>query len=155
MTEENTYLSKEKFEELKAELENLRTVKRKEIAENLEYSKSLGDLSENAEYQQAREFQANIEERIMKLEKLLKSVSIVVSHHSEVVEIGSTVKVHKKNEKMDHTYQIVGSEEADMAKGKLSNQSLLGSALMGKKTGEVFSIETPIGLVNYKIVSIK
>jgi transcription elongation factor GreA len=155
MTGDTTYLSKEKYAELKAELEELKTVKRREVAENLEYSKALGDLSENAEYQQARDVQANIEERIIRLENLLKSVEIVTSHHSEKVEIGSTVTVQKGKEKTEYNYQIVGSEEADMAKGKLSNSSPLGTALMGKRKGESLSLSTPIGTVIYKIVSIE
>lgn len=148
------YLTKEKFEELKQELDNLKSTKRKEIADSLEYAKQLGDLSENAEYQQAREMQATTEERIAKLESILKSAVIVALHHSDKVEIGSTVTVVKEGDKEKKNFKIVGSEEADTLQGKISYVSPLGSALMGKKKGESFSFSTPKGSVNYKIVDI-
>src|SRR3989344_7360621 len=109
------YLTQEKYNELVQELNNLKTNRRKEVAENLEYAKSLGDLSENAEYQEAREMQANIEDRIARLENLLKTASIISGKTSDVVTVGSTVTVeHKKNRK-ESTYTIVGSEEADIS----------------------------------------
>jgi transcription elongation factor GreA len=148
------YLTKEKFEELKSELEVLKSVKRKEIAESLEYAKSLGDLSENAEYQQARELQASTEERISKLEFILKSAVIVALHHSDKVEIGSTVTVQKEGEKEKKTLKVVGTEEADSSQGKISHMSPMGAALMGKKKGEAFKFSTPKGAVNYKVVDI-
>jgi transcription elongation factor GreA len=148
------YLTKEKFEELKGELDVLKSTKRKEIAESLEYAKSLGDLSENAEYQQARELQASTEERIAKLESILKSAVIVALHHSEKVEIGSTVTVQKDGEKDKKVFKIVGSEEADTAQGKISYVSPLGSAIMGKKKSESFAFKTPKGEVHYKVTDI-
>ncbi len=148
------YLTKEKFEELRAELEVLKSSKRKEIAESLEYAKSLGDLSENAEYQQARELQASTEERIMKLENLLKSAVIMALHHSEKVEIGSTVTAQKEGDKEKKVFKIVGSEETNTAEGKISYVSPLGAALMGKKKGEAFTFNTPKGEVNYKVIDI-
>ncbi len=148
------YLTKEKFEELKSELETLKSVKRKEIAESLEYAKSLGDLSENAEYQQARELQASTEDRISKLESILKTAVIVALHHSDKVEIGSTVTVQKEGEKDKKIYKVVGTEEADSAQGKISHVSPLGAALMGKKKGEAFKFSTPKGAANYKVVDI-
>ncbi|MFA6535908.1 MAG: transcription elongation factor GreA [Candidatus Paceibacterota bacterium] len=155
MDKEKSYLTQDKFNELKIELESLKTVKRKEVAESLEAAKSLGDLSENAEYQEARELQAQIEDRIGYLENMLKTASIVGSHHSEKVEVGSTVVVHKGKEKTEYKYQIVGSEEANMAAGKLSNLSPLGLALMGKKVDETFTFKTPAGVVSYKVINIK
>lgn len=155
MDKEKAYLTQDKFNELKAELESLKTVKRKEVAESLEAAKSLGDLSENAEYQEARELQAQIEDRIGYLENMLKTASIVSSHHSEKVEVGSTVVVNKGKEKTESKYQIVGSEEANMAAGKLSNLSPLGVALMGKKVGDSFTLKTPAGPVGYKVLDIK
>jgi len=154
MTEEKTYLSKEKYKELSEELGSLKTTKRKEVAEKLEYAKSLGDLSENAEYHEAREEQAKVEARIMGLDTILQSAEVVEKHHSEEVEIGSGVTVQKKGgEKV--TYQIVGSEEVDTASGKISNASPLGEALMGKKKGEKTVFESPVGSVEYKIVDIE
>lgn len=148
------YLTKEKFEALKEELKNLETVKRKEIAEHLEYARSLGDLSENAEYHDARNEQAEIESRIEQLQYILKNAEIIKPHHSESIEVGSTVTIKKEKENETATYQIVGTEESDMSSGKISHQSPLGSALLGKKIGDKFSFKTPKGNVNYTVVSI-
>jgi len=150
-----TYLSKEKYKELSGELENLKTVKRKEIAEKLEYAKSLGDLSENAEYQEARDDQASAERRILELEEILKNIQVIKKHHSEEVELGSVIVVQKKGQKDTATYQIVGSEEADTSEGKISNVSPLGEALMGKKKGETATFQSPSGAVEYKIIDIE
>jgi transcription elongation factor GreA len=155
MNEGQNYLTKEKFKELKNELDFLKTTRRKEVAEHLEYSKSLGDLSENAEYQEARGEQANVEDRIIKLEMLLKSASLLPERHSDTVGIGSTVMVKKDGQKETHKYHIVGSEETDSAQGKISNLSPLGMALSGKKSGETFTFKTPKGEVEYTIVSIQ
>lgn len=154
MNQENTYLTKEKFDSLSVELENLKTVRRKEIAQDLEYAKSLGDLSENAEYQEAREAQSNIEERINKIESLLKSALIVSSHATDVVNIGSKVVLKKEGAKENSEYTIVSSEEADISVGKLSYASPLGEQLMGKKKGQSFDFKSPKGNINYTIVSI-
>ncbi len=154
MNEPQEFLTKERFEELKRELEELKTSKRKEVAENLEYAKSLGDLSENAEYQEARELQANIEDRIRKIDSILLNAKIITFHHSDKAELGSTVTVKKKGEKEEKTFKIVGAEEADMAAGKLSNKSPLGAALLGKKKGEDFSFASPAGTMTYTIVKI-
>ena len=135
---EHEYLTREKYDELVKELDHLKKITRKEVAESLEYAKSLGDLSENAEYQEAREWQANIEDRIAKLEAILKSAEIVSSHHGANVCIGSTVTIQKKGDSVNKTYKIVGSEEADMNAGKLSNKSPIGVALMGKKRKSLF-----------------
>ena len=151
---EQEYLTKEKYLELTKELENLKTEKRKEVAESLEYAKQLGDLSENAEYHEARELQANIEDRIRKLEAILKSAEIVSFHHTESVQIGSTVVIQKVGDTTTRKFQIVGSEEADMAGGRLSNKSPIGAALLKKKKGDVVSVATPGGTVKYSIVSI-
>lgn len=155
MAEEKEYLTKEKYAELQTELEDLKKNKRREVAENLEYAKSMGDLSENAEYQEAREMQATIEERINKLESILKSAVIMTAHHGALADIGATVIVEKEKEKTKHTYKIVGSEEADISKGFISNHSPLGTAIIGKKKGESFTISTPAGKTTYKIVDVK
>ena len=156
MNEEKTYLSKEKFEELKEELEELKTVRRKEIAEKLEYAKSLGDLSENSEYQDARESQANTEERISTRESLLKSAEIVFTHTKDHVDIGSTVTIQKISPGApEESFQLVGSEESDISQRKISNKSPLGEALFGKEKGDIFLCITPNGKVKYKILEIK
>jgi len=149
------YLSKEKFKQLKAELEELKTSKRKEIADELEFAKSLGDLSENAEYHEAREAQAALEDRIATLESVLASAEIVGNHHSNFVEVGSTVNIKKAGDKVTKKYMLVGSEEADFAAGKISFKSPLGQAMMGKKKGEEFSFNAPAGVVKYTIVEIE
>jgi len=149
------YLTKEKFEELSAELENLQTNKRKEIAEKLEYARSLGDLSENAEYHDARNQQAEVESRIEKLIDLLKYAEIIESGHSdEGVVIGSMVVLTKDGSSEKVSYQIVGTEEVDLDKNKISFESPLGSLLIGKKKGEEITFKSPKGSMHYKIVDI-
>lgn len=158
MSTEQQYLSPEKFQELEKELTTLKTERRKEVAEHLEYAKKLGDLSENAEYQQAREEQAEVEDRIRHLEELLKNSSIIKGGAGghEVVTMGSSVTLSKQGENgKTYIYTIVGSEEADTAQGKISNQSPLGSALLGKKKGDAVKVTTPKGPVTYVIATIK
>ncbi len=157
MKEEREYLTKEKFDQLSEELKDLKMVKRKEVAESLDYARGLGDLSENAEYHEAREMQANIEDRIAKLETMLKDATIVSneSSHGEYVRIGTTVTVEKHGDKTPRKFKIVGSEEVDMTQSKLSNRSPLGSAILGKKVGETFSFNSPAGTMTYKVISIE
>lgn len=154
MLQSADYITKEKRKALEAELMDLKGPKRKEILANLEYAKSLGDLSENAEYHQTREEQGKLEERIAKIEKILQSSQTVEGGGGDVVEIGSSVVVQKEKSAEKKTYIIVGSEEADMAKGKISNKSPFGEALFGKKKGDSISFKTPGGVVNYKIISV-
>ena len=158
MHDEANYLSKEKFDELTAELEHLKTVRRREIAEQLEYARSLGDLSENAEYEEARNLQAASEDRIRTIEEQLSHARIIEHNKggkSNAVSLGSVVTIQKQGEKEEHTYEIVGSAEANMQEHKISHLSPLGSALMEKKKGDVFAFDTPKGPQKYKIVNIK
>jgi transcription elongation factor GreA len=148
-------ISQEKFEELTKELDELRTTRRKEVAEQLEYARSLGDLSENAEYQEAREMQAAVEERIQKLEAILKNAKIIRGAKSDVVGMGSSVSVQKVGADDKHNYTIVGAEEADVISGKISYHSPLGHALLGKKKGEEFAFHTPKGQQKYKILKVE
>lgn len=155
MNEEKKYLTKEKYEEFEKELDHLKHQKRKEVAENLEYAKSLGDLSENAEYHEARELQATVEDRINRIEALLKSAEIVKGHSVDSVSVGSTVTVCLSGQKDKQDYTIVGSEEADMTSGKISRTSPFGEAIMDKKKGESFSFKAPNGKsLEYKILAI-
>lgn len=149
------YLTKEKFGELEKELSVLKTTRRKEIAEALEYAKSLGDLSENQEYQEARDSQAVLEDRINHLEQVLKTATIVSTQNSNTVVVGSTVNLEKASDKSRKSYTIVGSEEANAALGKISTRSPLGVGAMGKGKGDSFSFETPSGTMSYKIIDIK
>lgn len=151
---DENFLTQEKFDELTKELDHLTTVVRKEIAESLEYARSLGDLSENAEYQAARELQAATEERIRRLEHLIKSATIVSEKKKGVVSFGSRVTICKKSDKEKHTYTIVGSEEANMRECKISHLSPLGESLMGRKKGETFGFKTPSGMQEYTIIDI-
>lgn len=147
-----TVVSQEKFDEMVKELEHLKTVRRTEIAKNLEYARSLGDLSENAEYQEARDLQAATEERIKKLEDLVKHATIMTDGKKKnEVGFGSKVSIKRDGSPDAHEYTIVGSEEADMRERKLSHLSPLGAALMGKKKGDVFTFETPGGKQTYTI----
>ncbi len=154
MNSAKEYLSQEKYDALLKELEQLKTVDRREVAAQLEFAKSLGDLSENAEYHEARDRQADIEDRIAKLEEILKHAEIIGGGSHSQVEIGSKVTVKKSGGK-EEEFALVGSEEADITAGKISYQSPLGSALMGKKKGDTVVVSTPKGDVNYTISAIK
>jgi transcription elongation factor GreA len=149
------YLTNEKHLELQKELEFLKVERRKEVAEHLEYAKKLGDLSENAEYHQAREEQAEVEDRIMRLENLLKNAVIAGVGGTDIITIGSTFRLQKEGDNKSYVYTIVGSEEADMSHGKISNLSPLGSSLIGHKKDDVVKVQTPKGLVTYTIEIIK
>lgn len=155
MNDITNYLSKEKFDELTKELEHLKTVRRREIAEQLEYARSLGDLSENAEYEEARNLQAATEDRIRQIETELSHARIIEHSKGNVVSLGSFVTIQKQGEKDEHVYEIVGSAEANMQEHKISHLSPLGSALMEKKKGDTFTFDTPRGPQKYKIVSIR
>ncbi len=155
MKPEHEYLTKEKFESLEKELQHLKTVKRKEIAESLEYARSLGDLSENQEYQEARDSQAVVEDRINRLEAILKSASIVSTHDTNTVVVGTVIEVEKESDKSHKTFTLVGSEEADASQGKISVKSPLGMAALDKKKGDTFSFNTPGGMMSYRIIDIK
>jgi len=153
---EKDYLTQEKYNEFKKELEYLKGEKRKAVAESLEYAKSLGDLAENAEYHEARDEQAAVEDRIAKLEGLLKSATIFTGEHSvDAVTIGSVVTIQKDKEKDTKVFTIVGTEETDTATGKISVRSPIGNAVLGKKKGESFTVATPKGDVVYKLINIK
>ena len=156
MTDQQSYLTAEKFDELKKELDHLKTVRRKEVAESLEYARSLGDLSENAEYQEARDMQAAIEERIGHLEKVIKEAKIVAhDKKGDVIVLGSTLTIQKDKDKDSHTYTIVGAEEANIHEKKLSYLSPLGESLMGKIKGDEFTFETPAGKQKYKVLKVE
>lgn len=150
------YITEEKKKELEEELKELSGPKRKEILEVLSYAKSLGDLKENAEYHQARDDQAKNEDRIKTIEHILRTAEVVKSGSSgnAVIGIGSVVTVRKTGDTNEITYTVVGSEESDMASGKVSNKSPLGGALFDKKVGDVAIVTTPRGSINYEILKI-
>jgi len=148
------YLSREKLEELKQKLAELKTVKRMEIAERLKRAKEFGDLSENAEYITVREEQERMESEIYELEEIIKNVVIIKKQkNSDTVGVGSSVEVQKNGER--RRFIIVGSKEAKPEDGFISNESLLGAALIGKKVGDEFVFKTRAGESRYKIVKIE
>jgi transcription elongation factor GreA len=147
------HLTPERLEELKKEFENLKTVRRAEVAERLKRAKELGDLSENAEYMEAREEQTQVETRIAELEDMIKNAVVIRHHNSSKVQIGSTIEVDRNGQKM--TFTIVGPNEADPSAGKISNESPLGKSFLEKKAGDSVKVKTPAGEATYKIVSVK
>lgn len=148
------YISQEGLEKLKTELEEMKAAKRKEIAARLQHAKSLGDLSENAEYQEAKEAQSLLETQILELEEIIKNaVLIKKEHRTDTVEVGSTVRV--KSDLGEEVYTIVGSEEANPLEGRISNESPLGKAFLSHKVGEVIEVRTPGGTKTYKVLEIR
>lgn len=139
------YLSKERHAELVKELDILKTVRRKEIAQDLEYARSLGDLSENAEFNKAREDQAIVEDRINQIESVLANAEIVKQHHASVAEVGTTIILVKKGSTKDETFMLVGSEEIDYTQNKLSLKSPIGIAISGKTKGDEIKVKLPNG----------
>ncbi len=155
MDERREYLTKEKYNQLVIELNDLKNVKRKEVAEALDYARGLGDLSENAEYHEARTRQADVEERIKKIEDILKNTTVVEDKHGDHAVIGSTVVVEKADGTKKMTLMIVGSAESDIATGKISNRSPIGAAVLGKKKGDIFQFNSPSGKMEYKLLEVK
>ncbi len=153
--EEKTYITKENKEELIQELEMRRSTKRQEIKDQLEFAKSLGDLSENAEYHQAREDQGRNEDRISEIEHLLQTAEVINKSKHSQVDIGARVTILRKGSKDEQTYTIVGGEEADISESKISYLSPIGAAIFGKSAGETVEVETPKGQVVYSIISIQ
>lgn len=150
-----TYSGLKKLED---ELENLKVVRRKEIAAKIKEAREQGDLSENAEYDAAKDEQRDIEARIEEIEKLLKHVEVVVEAEVDfkTVNLGCTVVVQDMDYDEEITFQIVGSSEANSLEGKISNESPVGKALMGAKVGKIVKVETPqAGMMRYKVKKIK
>lgn len=150
---DQTYLTEEGLRKLKAELEDLKKNKRPETISRLEAAKALGDLSENAEYHDAKDELALIEGRIRELELALRDVVVIEDAKGGEVQIGSTIDVEVNGK--EKTYQIVGSNEADPSGGRISNESPLGAAFLGKKKGDSVSVETPGGTTEYTILDVK
>lgn len=143
--DQKEYLSKERYAELVKELEQLKTVRRKEVAEDLEYARSLGDLSENAEFNKAREDQAIVEDRINQIESVLANAEIVKMHHATTAEVGTTIHLIEKSSKKESVYMLVGSEEIDYTLNKISLKSPMGMAISGKKEGDEVKVKLPNG----------
>lgn len=138
-----------------AELEHLKTAGRKEVAAKLKEAISYGDLSENAEYDEAKNQQAYMEARIMEIENQLKNVEVIEEKHTGEVQIGSIVTVKRIVDGDEHEYTIVGSTEADILSHKISNESPVGSAILGKKAKDKVSVKAPGGEFEYHVVEVK
>ena len=157
MEEKDVILTQEGFDRLEKELEYLRTEKRAEIADRIKVALGFGDLSENSEYDEAKNAQAENEVKIAELENKVRYAKIIDEKEidTETVQIGNTVKVldMEFDEKIEYT--IVGSTEVDLAQNKISNESPLGEALLGAKKNKVVEVNAPAGIMKYKILSIK
>ena len=156
MGNKNTvYLTEEGLEQLKKELDNLINDRRPENIQAIKEARALGDLSENAEYDAARNEQAQIEARIQQLEKMLENVSIITEVSNETVGIGNTVSIKYVDDDEEEEYKIVGSQEADPFESKISNESPIAQALFEHKVGDVVTVESPNGSYEVEIIEIK
>lgn len=150
-----TYITQDGFERLTAELNELKTAKRKEIAGRIQEAKELGDLSENAEYAEAKNEQAFVEGRILEISGVLKEAVIIdrTQNHPGEVQVGSTITL--KGPKGTLSLTIVGSNEADPSAGRISNESPLGTALLGRRAGDQVQLTAPAGAMEYSILAIR
>lgn len=151
-----TILTEKGLQELEKELEYLKTEGRKDIAEKIKVALSFGDLSENSEYDEAKSEQGKLEARIVELEYMLKNVKIIDEENidTDKVFVGSKVTIKDLETKESLTYQIVGFAQADPDNGRISDESPVGKALLGKKKGETVHVEVPVGVISYKVMSI-
>ena len=157
MNDKEIVLTREGLEKLERELDDLKTIHRREVNDRIRQAKEFGDLSENAEYEDAKQEQAFIEGRILKLEQMIRNARLIdeSEYAADEVHLGSTVKVKDLKTSSSHEFSIVGSAEADPVNQRISNESPLGRALIGHKKGETVDVTTPRGVVKYKIESIK
>jgi transcription elongation factor GreA len=155
-TEEGFVVTKEGLKALQDELEMLSTTRRKQIAERLKEAISYGDLSENSEYEEAKNDQAFVEGRIIELEEMIKSAKVVdeKAHSKKVVEIGTKVKIKNVKKKEELEFTIVGSTEADPFNGRISNEAPLGAALIGSKVGDTVTVTMPAGKAEYEVLKL-
>lgn len=156
MVEKDIFFTREGLEKIENEIEYLKTVRRKEVSERIKVALGYGDLSENAEYDEAKNEQAQVEERIAKLELMVRNARIIDedSLTDDVVNIGSTVKVKDLEDDEEDEFIIVGSVESDPLEGKISNESPVGSKLIGLKVGDVAEVEVPDGIIKYEVIGI-
>lgn len=156
MTEKEVFLTIEGLRKLETELDELKTVKRKEVAGRIKQALAFGDISENSEYDQAKNEQAQLEQRIVKLETIFRNARLIdeESITTHVVSVGSKVKVKDLEYDEEMEYIIVGSAEADPFEGKISNESPVGNALLGKKKEQIVEVRVPDGLIKYQVLSI-
>lgn len=157
MVEKKNILTYEGLRQLEAELHDLKVNQRKEVAQKIKEAREQGDLSENAEYDAAKDEQRDIEARIEEIEKILKNAEVVVEDEVDVnaINIGCRVRILDMEYDEELQYKLVGSTEANSLRGKISNESPLGSELIGKKVGDVVNVETQAGIMQYKILEIQ
>ena len=157
MEEKKNILTYEGLTALENELEDLKVNKRQEVAQKIKEAREQGDLSENAEYDAAKDEQRDIEARIEQIEKILKNAEVVVEDDVDLdkINIGCRVKILDMEYDEELVYKIVGSTEANSLKGRISNESPVGSALIGAKKGDVVEVETQVGILKYKILEIE
>ena len=155
-TNKEVLITKEGLANTKSELEYLKSVKRQEVAEKIKTAREFGDISENSEYDEAKNEQAEVEARISKLENIVKFAKVIQEDKlsKDVVSVGSKVTLLDMEFDEQETYSIVGSTEADPYENKISNVSPVGNALIGKKVGEIVEVQVPTGVLNYKVVKI-
>ena len=157
MEEKKNIMTREGLRKYENELHDLKVIRRIEVAQKIKEAREQGDLSENAEYDAAKDEQRDIEDRIVELEKILKNVEVVDDEDitADRVMVGSTVTILDMEFSEEETYKIVGSTEADSLRGKISNESPVGKALIGKSVGDVITVQTPAGEFGYKVLEIK
>lgn len=156
MDNKQVKLTEDGLKQLEEELEYLKTKKRKEVSEKIKVALGFGDLSENSEYDEAKNEQAQVEARIVSVENMLKNAIVIDESERDTskVELGATVTIHDIEFDEDITYKIVGPTEADPDEGRLSDESPLGKSLMGKAEGEMIDVDAPAGVIQYKILKI-
>ena len=156
MSEQEVILTREGLKQLEDELENLRTVKRAEVKERLKEAIALGDLSENSEYDDAKNEQAFMQGRILELEKMIRNAKVIDedAHQEGTVTVGSLVKVKDIEFDEINEYRLVGTVEADPMNNRISNESPVGRALLGRKKGEIVDVEVPAGIIKYEILEV-
>ena len=157
MDNKQVKLTEDGLKQLEEELEYLKTKKRKEVSEKIKVALGFGDLSENSEYDEAKNEQAQVEARSVSVENMLKNAIVIdeSARDSSKVELGATVTIHDIEFDEDITYKIVGSTEADPDEGRLSDESPLGKSLMGKAEGEMIDVDAPAGVIQYKVLEIQ
>lgn len=154
--EKKIILTEQGYKDLEEEMQNLKVVRRKEVAEKIKEARAQGDLSENAEYDAAKEEQAEIEARILQIENMLRNADVIAEKGGKkgVINLGSTVKIYDEEFDEEVTYTIVGSTESDPVEGKISNESPIGKGLIGHKKNDVIEVETPDGIIKIKVLEI-
>lgn len=152
---QRTLVTKEGLEKMKKELDEFRSTKRAEIAQRLKAAIAMGDLSENSEYDEAKNAQAFLEGRILQLEQQIRTAQVIEKAAKGRVDVGSTVLIEDMEEHLQEKVTIVGSTESNPFEGRISNESPVGRALMGAKAGDIVEAEAPNGVLKYKVISIE